>query len=448
MCTLVVTQATANGQGEAEAEDGVQRIHVWSINAHAKDLLNETLEEFNQTIGQEKGIVADLKIIGGGNYWDTLEVAFAAGEEPHIAGTYENTPQYADAGWLVPLTEFEGGEEFVADYREFLVPNNNVYQGETYTLPYNVQTSRLVYNKELFERYGIVDAEGEARPPQTWAEMREAARIITEESDGEAFGFVMPLGWPMVPMWEIFNTFASSVGHNGWDVAAGEFRYADFAPAIEMLIEMQNDGAWFPGYTNITNDNARAMFSEGKIGMKFAMGWDVGVYTDQFPATMEWGVCRVPTPTAEREYEDYMRVGGSYAVTRNGGETGEAAFEVLKALYRNETLAELFEEQKFLPYNPAVLDLVEDEPENEAWVEFGDVRNHFVEIPSPSAHLRIVGDNVFQTTIVLLVEGDTSAVRPALEEVDRRYNAALQDAVDRGFDLDSHVNPDWSARVE
>jgi len=445
--TAALTNLAANGQNDDSA-GGVKTVHVWTINAHAKDVLSESLETFNQTIGKEKGITAELRVIGGGNYWDSLEVAFAAGEEPEIAGVYQNTPQYAESGWLVPITEIDGGSEFIRDYEEYLVPNNNVYKGKIYTLPYNVLTSRLVYNKELFVKNGIVDEKGEAKAPETWDDMREAARIITENGKGEEFGYVLPLGWPEAGRWEILNTFCSSVGHAGYDVAAGEYRYADFAPVIEFLIDMQQDGSWFPGYTNIINDNARAMFSEGKIGMKLAMGWDVGVYTNQFPAKMDWGVTTVPTMNARKEYKDFMRVSGSYAITRNGARNSEATFEVFKYLYDFNMLAKLFETEKFLPYNPAIMDYVENKPENTAWLAFGDVKDHFVEVPDPGSSLRIMGETVFQTITRLLVEGDKSAVAAALADTDKRYNKALSEAVEDGLDLSTYTDPSWDIRLK
>ena len=48
----------------AQAED-VTTIYVWSDNAHEKELRIKQVEEFNNTIGKEKGIFVEYTVYGG-----------------------------------------------------------------------------------------------------------------------------------------------------------------------------------------------------------------------------------------------------------------------------------------------------------------------------------------------------------------------------------------------
>ena len=50
------------------------------------------------------------------------------------------------------------------------------YKGKTFAIPNNTDTRLLFYNKKLFRDAGIVDAKGEAKPPQTWDELLADAK--------------------------------------------------------------------------------------------------------------------------------------------------------------------------------------------------------------------------------------------------------------------------------
>ena len=52
----------------------------------------------------------------------------------------------------------------------------------TYGVPERVDDRALFYNKDLLKRGGFVDAQGEARPPQTWDELSEMAVKLTERN--------------------------------------------------------------------------------------------------------------------------------------------------------------------------------------------------------------------------------------------------------------------------
>jgi multiple sugar transport system substrate-binding protein len=56
----------------------------------------------------------------------------------------------------------------------------------------------LYYNKKLFREAGIVDAQGEARPPATREEFLDAARKLTRDTDGNG----KPDQWGFVFTWQ------------------------------------------------------------------------------------------------------------------------------------------------------------------------------------------------------------------------------------------------------
>ena len=54
------------------------------------------------------------------------------------------------------------------------------WQGKTYAVPSGVDNRALYYNRKLLRAAGLVDAEGEARPPRTWEELDDYALKLSE----------------------------------------------------------------------------------------------------------------------------------------------------------------------------------------------------------------------------------------------------------------------------
>lgn len=88
-------------------------------------------------------------------------------------------PEFAAAGWALPLDELFALEE----REEFLASSilANSYRGGVYGMPLFVDSGILYFRKDLLEKYGF-------EPPRTWQEMvEEAEAIVTgEEVAGES----------------------------------------------------------------------------------------------------------------------------------------------------------------------------------------------------------------------------------------------------------------------
>lgn len=92
-------------------------------------------------------------------------------------------PEFAAAGWAMPLDELFTPEER-KKYVEGAVLANT-YEGKIYGVPLFVDSGMLYYRRDLLEKYGL-------RPPETWQDMVTAAGNIVagERQEGlEMFGF-------------------------------------------------------------------------------------------------------------------------------------------------------------------------------------------------------------------------------------------------------------------
>jgi multiple sugar transport system substrate-binding protein len=90
------------------------------------------------------------------------------------------------------------------------------FQKRQYALPIDVHPIGLYYNTKLFKDAGIVDAQGEAKPPRTWEEFLDAARRMTKDTNGDG----RPDQWGFVFTWQRTN----------WLTIAGQFGAEILAP--------------------------------------------------------------------------------------------------------------------------------------------------------------------------------------------------------------------------
>ncbi len=88
-------------------------------------------------------------------------------------------PEWAEAGWLAPVDEYEQLMKYNADTDEFCI-DSMTYGGKQYGLTYYNDYMAFLYNAEMLEKAGI------AAPPKSWAEVTDQARIIKDKGIADA----------------------------------------------------------------------------------------------------------------------------------------------------------------------------------------------------------------------------------------------------------------------
>lgn len=100
-------------------------------------------------------------------------------------------PEFASSGLLVPLDDMlaaKGGLD-----SDFIGSAVDVcrYKGHLYAVPYVGNVQLFVYNKPLFDKYGLAE-------PKTWQDVLEAARVIHEKEGIAGYIFRAAKGNPIV----------------------------------------------------------------------------------------------------------------------------------------------------------------------------------------------------------------------------------------------------------
>jgi multiple sugar transport system substrate-binding protein len=329
---------TNTGSKEVNKEENPPKekvtIEVWTNTRNDKDVREAMIKKYNET--NTDNIEIAYKIFTD-NYNDQLKLALNAGKLPDLA--YNFPSSMTDANYSLDLTSlitpdirkrFDPAAFFVAPWAK---------NGEMTSVLENTTNFKLVYNKDLFKASGL-DPE---KPPTTWQEMRDYAKIITEKGGGKKYGLGLPL--KQTVFWNYYVILPAarsgeSFGRSGWNAVTGKYDFTIFSKYLKWWVDVNKDGSIFPGIGTYDNDMIRAQFSEGNVGMLSAATWDIGVYNDQFPAKIDWGVADFPTWDGKVLGGNPYETGNGYSINKNSKHLEEAE-KVWQFLLSDEMFVEL-----------------------------------------------------------------------------------------------------------
>ena len=434
LCLVLVMMSSlifAQGTKEQAASDAVTVINVWSDNAHEEVLRRAQIEAFNNGEGKELGIMIDYKIFGG-NFSDTIKIAAQAGEAPDLFRSDSKWMQgFVDSGFLVPIEDLPGSENLLNKFKPMLSNQAHIFGGKTYTLPYNLTTYGFVVNKDLFKQVGL----SEADYPKTWADVRRVAKIITDRTNGRAYGLGLSSTlWTISSFYTMPN--GQNVGHYGYDWTNQRFDYSAYNPLIETIDQMVADGSVFPGFEVLDGDGIRAQFAAGRIGMIGAASFDCAVYTKQFPAQFDWVVIDIPKFSANQEtYKRFGNPTNLLCVGTNALKHPEKVLKVLEFFYADENAAEMYEEGLYIPIRSEATALASKEPTLKGWKEFAQFDEVFAMPPVPDTLIQIEGTSYREAIVNMWTNPRLDDVKSVMADVDRRYNAGLSKLSQAQLDL-------------
>lgn len=416
--------SSASGTEGGSAPKEVDTVTVWSDNISQKPIRDEQVAAFNEGIGKELGIKIEFTVYGT-DYMDTIKLAAGNGDAPDLFRSDSKwLTDFVKAGYVVALEDMdcEASRKLIEMFDPYCIPQRHTMNGKHYTLPYSLTTYKFLINKDLWAKAGLTEADY----PKTWAEVRDRAAKITAACNGDAYGFGLGLG----TLWTLSSYFTTPAGkwtgHYGYDYANQQFEYSAYAPMLEELYGMAQDGSVLPGYESMDADSLRAQFSAGVIGMMPAASFDCALYNVQFPAECDWAVIDVPTVTGENEYKDFVQPADLLCVGTNALDHYENVMKVMEYFYSDECAAEFYEEAVLIPVRKEAIELAKKEPAGKGFAEFAEgIDNTFLLAMSPDTIVKVKGLTYREVMAnYLTVGGDINEI---LAELDGRYNEALKE---------------------
>jgi multiple sugar transport system substrate-binding protein len=434
----------------------VTTFTVWSNDSHNKTEFDDLVAKFNAGVGAQKGIKIEYTVYGAD--WQTaMALAAETDRLPDMMKTFTNYDTYIANGKFLPWTEIPGIEDILKNQAPYHRNMGSMFGGVPYSVVMYGWYSGFHYNKALLAQAGYTT------PPRTWAEFEEAAIKISKLQPGKIYGYGMPMAWsPDFTVWLGEFTAANSIGHMFWNYTEGKFQFADFTPYYEMLSRIREGGAFFPGMETLSDDQQRAQFAAGNIGFIGGAGWNVGVLYDQFPFgggeagkpndPTGWDYAPLPVQNLNQTYAVPVNGSVSYIVNANvkaDRDKLNKMGEVIKLFCGDETQMLMFTAGKHVPLRPDIAARAAPASQPQ-YTSYGKMAERQVTFPaSPINRLTPEGaDRVAVIGQILTGQIPITGIRAALTDLDRRYNAAFDLAVQRGqIKRDDYIDPTVETRM-
>ncbi|MGB7157969.1 MAG: extracellular solute-binding protein [Tepidisphaeraceae bacterium] len=200
----------------------------------------------------------------------------------------------------------------------------------TYAVPNTTDVRMLYYNEDLLERAGLVDAEGRARPPRDWDELREyAVKLSERDVSGKfarvGFGPLLGQGFLYHYAWLNGGEFVTPDGRTcTLDAPANVAALSFVVDVYDRLGGVERVDA----FKSTFQAGELEPFLVGKVAMKIDSDYFQHVIADYAPR-MRFAVAPPPAP---RGKESVTWSGGFSWVVPAGAKHPEMAFELIRFL--------------------------------------------------------------------------------------------------------------------
>lgn len=240
--TGTTNESTSNLVTTIESPVTIEFWHAMSgTNQEAVDAL---VEQFNTTIGTEKGITVKPVYQGAYNDLKTkTTAALKSGSAPAVAQAYPDwVAEYLQSGAVVALDEYINNKEVgITDFNDIIeayrAENSQYEGGKFYSLPFNKSTEVLYYNKTFFEANGLT-------VPATWEELEAVSAQIKELTGNPAFGIDSTQNYFITMVQQFGGKYTNSQG----DILFSEDNAKAAVEALTLLQRNTDAGYWrLPG---------------------------------------------------------------------------------------------------------------------------------------------------------------------------------------------------------
>lgn len=337
-----IAPAGPAGTGEGTAADAVTLSYWIGVGSggseQAECVIANVIEPYNE---QTPGVTVNTVLQA--NMWDAMRTAVAGGGGPDIVTTPGPSFVFemAKAGQLLPLSAYAeqlGWEDVFAPWALSL----GMVEGELYSVPHELETLILYYNKTVFEENGWEAPRTMDELMALSAEIANAGIIPFSHANAE---------WRPSNEWFVGEFLNHVAGPDAvYQALIGEKPWTDpeFVESIEMLNTMQLNG-WFMGgldrYYTATGDERLVALGDGVAAMNIEGTWALDnmsrYFGEEAGNNNDWDWVPVPSATGEDYFT--LGIGSTYSINA-ASPNPEAAAEFLTYYFSPETQARLLVE--------------------------------------------------------------------------------------------------------
>ena len=329
MLAAVLGTVNFGGCGEEASSDRAE-VEMVCYKPEAVKAFEKIEARFNETHDD-----IHLTISSPNEAMTILKTRFIREDYPDIIGIGgdSNYSNFLDADLFLDISELEELEQVKKSYLQMDKELEFVPQEGAYALPYAANAAGVLYNKELFQKYGW-------EIPETWEEFMTLCNEI--QSCG-----IQPLYFGFKDTWTCLAPWnALAVGLADSDICSQVNReettfkeaYRETAEKIKALLPYAEDNPYAYSYNDACTAFARgesAMYPIGSYAIPQIKSVNPDMKIDSFV---------FPANDSEKENVLNSGIDLQFCVMKNT-EQKEAVYEVLRFLYEDEVIQIYLEDQ-------------------------------------------------------------------------------------------------------
>jgi len=339
-----------------KTKEGVTELVMWAPGNYFLDMepllkhFEKENPEYKVVIGQTaaRDMVADpqrfLCSVAGDMSPDVIMFDRYAISEWASRGAFQSLNKYLEADKTNPNISYPINTNALI----LSALNEVTYNGEMYGIPVQADDRFLYFNKDMLIRQGLVDKNGEAKPPKNWRELEEYAIKLTKYTKKnriKQLGFAPNFGnsWLYLYAWQNGAEFLSADGKtctlNGPEVVE----------ALDFMVSIyDNLGGAKKVFAFQSNFQGSALdpFLTDKVAMKIDGDWFMQIIATYKP-NMNFGTSPAPMPEKRLKegFEPITWLGGwSYSIP-SASKSKEGAWKMIRWLSSLEAQKMLMVEQ-------------------------------------------------------------------------------------------------------
>ena len=258
--------SSGGDSGSSSGGSNALTINIWDSNQQAG--LQQIVDEWSA----ESGISAKIEVVDWDNYWTLLEAGASGGTMPDVFWMHYNTAQmYMENDILLDLDPYIEKDETMdlSKYYQGIVDLYTRSDGKHFAIPKDHDTIALLYNKAIFDQYGVDYPTAD----WTWEDMYEAAKKITEGSNGDVYGLAMNTSNNQDGWYNLVYDYGGTIV--GEDHKTSTIGSAEGKAGMEMVRKLLSVGA---PQSVVAETGTDSLFQSGKCAMITQGAWMINSF--------------------------------------------------------------------------------------------------------------------------------------------------------------------------
>lgn len=251
---------------KAEFSTSELQVNIWDNNQLAG--IQEIADEWSAT----SGVKVTINVVDWDNYWTLLEAGASGGQMPDVFWMHSNTAQmYMENDLLLNLDDYIANDDAINldNYYEGIVQLYNS-NGVQYAIPKDHDTIALLYNKAIFDKYGVEYPTDD----WTWDDLLAAATAITEAGkDDNVYGYAINTSNNQDGWYNIVYDYGAQVitdDHKGSTIGSDQGKAA--MEKVRQILEVSAP------QTTVAETGTDSLFLSGLTAMITQGSWMINTY--------------------------------------------------------------------------------------------------------------------------------------------------------------------------